>query len=65
MQWWRKLKPSPVVISVFMAGAIGVWIVIVMTLVYEIALDARDVAVNLVWFMTLAGWWTERMRSGD
>lgn len=54
---WR---PGPVVVAVFMAGVIGVWVVVSLRVFYGLALDPIDVALNLAIFMTVAGWWTER-----
>lgn len=57
MQW----KPGPVVMAVFVAGVLCVWAVFALVVFYNLALEPIDVAVNTAAFMTLAGWWTERM----
>lgn len=56
-----KWMPGPVVIAVFVAGVIGVWVVVALWWFYGVVLEAVDVALNMAVFMTLAGWWTERM----
>lgn len=58
---WHRFKPTPTVVAVFLAGAIGLWVVVTIRIVYDVALDSRDVALHLLWFMTLSGWWTELM----
>ena len=55
----RYPKPGPVVISVFVAGVIGVWVVTALYLFYDVVLDPVDVSLNMAVFMTLTGWWTE------
>jgi hypothetical protein len=47
---------------VFIAGMLGSWAVIALVVFYGVRLAPVDVAVNLAAFMTLAGWWTERMK---
>lgn len=59
MHWWNRWKPGPVVAAVFVAGMIGVWVVVAIWLFYDVVIKPLDVALNLVTFMTLAGWWTE------
>lgn len=56
-----KWKPGPVVIAVLAAGVVGAWTVIALVVFYDVALAPIDVAVNMAAFMSLAGWWTERM----
>lgn len=65
---WRRYRPGPVVFAVFVTGAIGLWVVTALRILYNVVLDPRDVALHFVWAMTLAGWWTELMiarSSGD
>lgn len=57
----RNWKPGPIVMAVFIAGVIGVWVVVALRVFYDIALHPVDVALNMAVFMTVAGWWTERM----
>jgi hypothetical protein len=54
-------KPGPVVVAVFITGVLGVWVVLSLRLYYGVSLQGIDVALNLVVFMTLSGWWTDRM----
>lgn len=58
----RDWKPGPVVTAVFVAGVIGVWVVVALWLFYDVRLDPVDVALNMAVFTTLAGWWTERQQ---
>lgn len=58
---WDRWKPGPVVISVLISGSIGLWVTFVVWQVYGVELHPVDVAWNMVLFMSLAGWWTDRM----
>jgi hypothetical protein len=57
----QRWKPGPVVIAVFVAGVISVWVVVALYIFYDLVVEPVDVALNMAVFTTIAGWWTERM----
>ena len=59
---WDKWKPSATVVATFMAGVIVWWVSLVMWMVYDVQLNAIDVSVNQLWFVTLVAWWTDYNR---